>query len=298
VYIGLATLLAFREQAASRLEVVETAIALARHTHDDVLLGHALLHQGDRLHKVGLSEQALVVVHEAMQIAESRADVALLAPSLQSLLWLHVQRGELVKASECVARYLAIVLEVEDPGLIARALWDRATLELDPGHWDQADQDLARMERLAPALARDPFTACLRAKIFIARGDWTEAAALLADAMAAVAISGNVMPQTWAERLLVELDLLEKDPGAALERLKMMLEQEQLKAAAHVLPHLALAHLQLAAVAEAQSVVDDAVKRATTEGNRLTFVDALRVQALLVSARRPAPRRRSKPCWV
>ena len=58
------------------------------------------------------------------------------------------------------------------------------------------------MGQLAAALAQDPFTACLRAEILLARGDWATATSLLAGAVAAVTRHGNVMAQTWTERLL------------------------------------------------------------------------------------------------
>ncbi len=285
LYIGLATLLQYREQAKPALRLSEKAVALARRTHNANLLGQALLQQADALNHAGLSEQALVVLQEALQLAEGLGNVGLLAPTLEGLEGVHQLLGELGPASDFAERWLAIAEEVADPGMISRALSTHANVALDLGNWDQAERDLERAVETAPGLALTPFTACLRAEISMVRGDWDEASVRLDGAIADVIRTGNVRAQTWAERLLAGLDLLRGDPAASLARVETMLQREQLKDAAWMLPDLAMAMLHLGRVDEAQRVIEQAVKRAREEKVRSTLVDALRVQALIAIER-------------
>jgi tetratricopeptide (TPR) repeat protein len=164
------------------------------------------------------------------------------------------------------------------------AVYRRGHNAIFSGDWERAQADLALAMQMAPHSAHEPDFVCTLGLLSLVQGAWADASARLEEAAAAhVASMGNV--HVWAERLLAELDLLQERPAVALARLQAVLDREGGHDVAFMLPYVALAHLQLGAVDEAEAVSTQAVTRATTEDNRLALADALRVQALVVMER-------------
>jgi hypothetical protein len=113
-------------------------------------------------------------------------------------------------------------------------------------------------------------------------GRW-EAAAHYLEESVAVGIIGPFSWTLFAPSVLAECDLLEGNAGSARARLAPLLATADHGEAdvSLLLAPYAWAHLELGDVAEAAAIIGPSIAQAHTQNDRLTLVDALRVQALL-----------------
>jgi ATP/maltotriose-dependent transcriptional regulator MalT len=121
------------------------------------------------------------------------------------------------------------------------------------------------------------------AELHLAAGDWAAASPYLEEA-----IQRAVKARPEIQRLLVERDLLEGQAAAALARLTPLCAGVERGEQPH--PKLAAlrawAHVELGEMGQAAAIVAPAITHARVEGDRLTLVDALRVQAMVAMRQR------------
>ena len=279
LYLAHATLAQFQNRFQDCLAAADRAAALAQRQGDTTLLAQALLQRGGACGHLGQRDVALAALQEARRLCETEGNLGLLSEVLQELVIAHEMRGELAQSNLYNAQSLKIAEEVGDSWTAALAVFRRTGLAFDSGDWGCAEANLALAVQIAPHLAHDPYVACLQSLLSLGRGAWADASARLGEAVNRAAHMGNMQALVWAERLLAELDLLQGHPATALARLQALLDREAVHDVAFMLPYVALAHLQLSEVDEAEAVAAQAVARATAEDNCIALADALRVRA-------------------
>jgi tetratricopeptide (TPR) repeat protein len=183
---------------------------------------------------------------------------------------------------------LAAAEQQGDPALIAYLTVRRGTGAFFSGDWAQARADFER----ALALCRQtgmsyaaPFPLLDLGRLCLAEGSWEEAVGYLEQSCAIATRSGDLNPLRWAQLELAEHDLVLGRPEAARARLLPLLDRpgQEEGQVIFLLPALAQAQLELGEVEQAAALVGQSVQRARAEGNRRALVNALRVQALVLT---------------
>jgi tetratricopeptide (TPR) repeat protein len=123
-------------------------------------------------------------------------------------------------------------------------------------------------------------------RLCLAEATWEESSRYLEECIATARQSGDLQALRLAQATLAERDLLQRRPAAAYARLAPLLDRPGLAEwqVTELLPVLAwahLAHLELGEAEQAADVASRAVGRARAQGDRLSLVEALRVQGLV-----------------
>lgn len=253
----------YREQ----LEMAERAAAIARQTGDDALLKHATAQQkhaalflgtdssgfGDDARLEAVPDVFEMIVLGRYPLPSSRAFVeqALLRAKERDVALDTVLFGSLL-------------------GIIYFLL----------GDWKRARQHIEGALRFDESLGTPTTNQGPRMDLgllCLCEGDWAEASRLLTEARDAASTVGDLFALRATEDRLALLDLLQGRPEAAIARLTPLLDRpgfEEVQVTGS-LPTLAWAYLDAGDVSRAHHVVDDAVRRATAQGNRLDLLRSL-----------------------
>jgi transcriptional regulator with XRE-family HTH domain/tetratricopeptide (TPR) repeat protein len=282
LYLGIGRV---REQRS----VAERAVELARRIGDERLRAGAEWGRGWALVMLGQVEEGRRVLEEVVPLAEAVGDLDTLHEALGLLGQLCVAQGKMARAGVYHGRALEVAERRGDPAHIVLALCRQATGTFYTGDWERTRADLERAAQISREIGPSWFAPLpLRGRAFLclAEGAWEEAAAHLEQAQAQAEGSGDVESQRIIERALAEADVLAGKPERARARLLHLLEWPDFPDShrIEVLPVLAQAHLDMAAVTEARRVADQAVQGARSGTQPLLIVEALRVHALVTLA--------------
>jgi tetratricopeptide (TPR) repeat protein len=286
LYSALATLQAASPPCREAQTTAERAIEAARILGDPQLLAEALTQHGNALVITGQFVEAQRSLEEAIPLAEAAGD---LVESLPKALWLLglvcLRAGELERATRYCERELAITERYGQAVRVAAATALRGLLAYVRGDWAQARQDgeqaLAVSQEVGPSWI-SPFPLIVLGLVCFGEGRW-EAAAHYLEESVAVGIVGPFSWTLFAPSILAECDLLEGNAGSARARLAPLLataDQGDADLSLLLAPY-AWAQLELGDMAEAAAIISPSIAQAHTQNDRLTLVDALRVQALL-----------------
>jgi tetratricopeptide (TPR) repeat protein len=288
LYGTLPRLLHRTGRAREALVTAECAANLARAVQDEWLLAEALWQQGHALAALGRDEEQRCVVEEASRLATGAGHLDILGRTLNSLAQIYRDRGDLATARSYAERALEAAKRLGNPSLLAYILSNRGLSAFVAGHWEDARVDFERavtLNRQIDEIPRAALPLLGLGRLCHAVGAWDEATCYLGNA-ATTAQRGDYYG-VWpaVDRLLAERDVLEGRPAAACARLAPLLstaEQEQ-RHIIPVLPTLAWAHLELGAVCQAADLAAQAITQARARHNRLSLVDALQVQGLVLT---------------
>ena len=244
------------------------------------------MHRGNALQMLGRVEEALQVTEQAIVQTKEIDALVHLSAAWTNKAFIHVQRGEFDAAERAWRQAAEIYERLGDQMFITLfATWSSAPLFFQ-GKWDQVltilEQAHARTKQEGASFA-SPYVRLFLGRLCLVRGEWSEAAHHLDDAVAAATRIGDLQAQRWAAGSRAELAVLEGRPAAACDLLGLFLDRPGLEEfdVTLFLPVLAWAYLDLGDVAQADHTAKAAVRRARAERLRVVLVDALRVQALV-----------------
>jgi tetratricopeptide (TPR) repeat protein len=288
-----AQLLHVAGEYTQQLEAAVHAAAYAREAEDDPLLCQIEMRRGNALRMLGRLEEAVQVLEEVIQVAESMHDERNLAYALDNASGVFLLRGEFAKTVEYVKRAYDLMERLGDPLMIALLVLRRGMNEFALGDWQSAQADFLLAHQMTGQLGISwvsAYTSLGLGQCDLARGERERALALLEESVALAGRSGDLQALRWAEASLAEYDLLEGQPEAARERLEPLLDRPGLQEGlvTYIMPYLAWAYLEQGDLKRAEEYVRECLERAAGERIRLAWVDALRVRVLLAIHRRQA----------
>jgi tetratricopeptide (TPR) repeat protein len=288
VSAALASLYWLSGRAREALAAAARAADLARALGDRTLLATAEERSATALMSMGPHrEEALRAAEEARRVAEKAGALEILGIALADVAMLYMDRGEFATSRVYWARARE-ALQQGDPLQIACATQNSGELAYYMGDWSQARADLERAVAMTHPLGSPWgtwFALFPLGQLCLAEGDW-EAVSRYVEQARTIAehMCDSLGRRREAQRLLAERDLLQGHPAATRARLVPLLGGPGVdETDVAVLALLAWAHLELGELAEAERVVAEALARMRADNNRLDLVDALRVQAMVVS---------------
>ena len=134
------------------------------------------------------------------------------------VVWLHLELGELEEAAYAAAAVTAVIGQVEHEGMIEAYHRARATLALDRGELDAADDLLAEGLRAAEPLGRLPLYDELRGRLALLRADPRAAVAHCSAAATWTSARHRLLDHARAEAWLGLAEVHAGSPAAGLRR--------------------------------------------------------------------------------
>jgi tetratricopeptide (TPR) repeat protein/transcriptional regulator with XRE-family HTH domain len=265
------------------LAATERAAEIARGMGDHSLLARAEMGRGNALRLLGRVAEAQAAIGEAIRLAEALDDHGLLCVALDGAVSLSIARGELEAATIANARALEIAQRLANGQHVAIMTAVRGYIAFLTGDWARARADLERSANLAHRIGASWLMPWELGRLCLAEAKWEESSRYLEECIATAHQNGDLQALRLAQATLAERDLLQGRPAAAYARLAPLLDRPGLEEwqVTELLPVLAWAHLELGEVEQAADVASRAVRRACAQGNRLSLVEALRVQGLV-----------------
>jgi tetratricopeptide (TPR) repeat protein/transcriptional regulator with XRE-family HTH domain len=284
---GLAALqaaLAWLLMACNRLrecvEACDRAAELARAVGDVRVLADVQVRRAGALSGLGYLEEGLQAAESAIPLVEAVGDLDALGRIYNNLGNTYKLRGEFERSRRCRERALELTEQIGDVIGKRWAMAGLGELLFLRGDWAAARAQFEHAVHLSHSvgwslLGGVPLVGL--AELYLATGAWEEAARCLDG------LQGNPKVGSDVQRLLAQRHLLDGQPAAACACLTPLVDEASQGRAtgAQILPLLAQAHLERGAVIEAGDAVAPALTYARAEHDRLTLVDALRVQAMV-----------------
>jgi transcriptional regulator with XRE-family HTH domain/tetratricopeptide (TPR) repeat protein len=288
-----AQLLHVAGEYSRQLEAAERAASYAREAKDEPLLCQIEMRRGNALRMLGRLGEAVQVLEEVIQVAESMHDERNLAYALDNASGVFLLRGEFAKTVEYVMRAYDLMERLGDPLMIALLMLRRGMNEFALGKWQPARADFELAHQMTGQLGVSwvsAYTSLGLGQCDLARGEREQALALLEESVALAGRSGDLQALRWAQASLAEYDLLEDQPEAARGRLEPLLDRPGLQEGlvTYIMPYIAWAYLEKGELSRAEGYVRECLERAAGERIRLAWVDALRVRALIAIHRHQA----------
>jgi tetratricopeptide (TPR) repeat protein len=291
LYSALADFEAGTGRCGEGLATTERAVAMARALGNDHLLAEALAASGHAHVSIGDLARAQRALEEAIPQAEAAGD---LVESLPKALWLlsiiHMRYGELERGTVYSEQERAVTRRTGQLFRTVAAIVQGGLIAYVCGDWTRARRDgeqaLALSQQIGVSwTAALPFI--LLGLICHGEGRWEEAWPYLEKGLAEAIRQGYTMHYSSLHYLpcvLATCELLEGRPERARARLAPLLDAADPGAEESValfLPPLGWAQLELGEVAAAAETIARALAQARTANDRLSLVDALRVQSLV-----------------
>ena len=200
-------------------------------------------------------------------------------------------QGDFAGARTYIEHALRVAQELGLNAYIATAMAIRGWISFLQGEWPAAREDLegaVALDERGDSTWNTAFPRILLARLSLAEGDGSAAAAAANVALEVSRPSGDMQSLRWASRVLAEHDLMQGRPAAAADRLLQLLDRDGLVESdvTDLLPVLARAHLALGQSEQAVAVATSAIARARAEAAKPLLTEALWVQALVALYRR------------
>jgi transcriptional regulator with XRE-family HTH domain/tetratricopeptide (TPR) repeat protein len=290
LYYVLAGLYARKVRRPDDLVAMKRAEQLARAAHDETILAQTLARRARTAHIVRDDDDA-PDPHDVLPLAERVRDPQVLFEILGTLALIHLERGELERASVYCQRNLTLAEQIQDFIQIASGFIGIGELDEYRGDWRRARERFEQAARIHMQLTHTgtPYTAVyvpLRlAMLDTYEGRGKQVAAVLEET-AALAQQRNDRPgEAYAIKTLAEYDLIEGRARAAHQRLAMLLSKQGIQdwewLMVLTLPYQAWAELELGQFERAAQTSRDCVDRARARSYKLCLVDALWMQAMI-----------------
>jgi tetratricopeptide (TPR) repeat protein len=290
--------LAPAHRTRERLALAERAAALARAAPDEHLLVRAEHLRGNALLRTpGHLEDGLRTLEDMIALAESleqrspldfRQSMAAKAYgwALNALADICAGLGDVHHTTRYRERALQVAERMGDLELLVATTSFGGVDAFNLGDWEQARAQYERAIAITEGVAQFWLSGLPQAglgEVCLAEGRWDLATHHLQEAIAFGARHHDLDFLRLAHGALAVRELLAGQPDAALTRLRPLLDRpnEQNAIVTRLLALVAWAYLDLGDQRQADAAAQQAVARARAEHNRLSLIDALRVQALV-----------------
>jgi tetratricopeptide (TPR) repeat protein/transcriptional regulator with XRE-family HTH domain len=272
------------------LKMVGHTLDLAEATGNVPIVLQAGVTRANVLASLERIAEALLSVEAVIPLAEKANDLDMLSQALTNAAHIYLSLGQLLKAQQLAGRAVEAGERGADVVWYFWGLYLLGRTHLYLGEWSLAGEELAR----ALAVSRDTGVAHTSlyalqgaGNLCLVEGRWEEAVRHLEAAIAHAGRSGDPHALRRASGTLAEVEILQGHASAARTRLLPLLDRPGLQEVSvmFMLPALAWAHLELDEIAEAERTIEQALRRARAQDARLVLVEALRVQALILTRR-------------
>jgi transcriptional regulator with XRE-family HTH domain/tetratricopeptide (TPR) repeat protein len=287
LYAALAVLLHMSGRYADELSLADRAVQLAQGADDAELLAEAMNKRGNALvFMVGRVEEGMRAIEHTIHVGEEAGGMTNLAGWYAMLADACLQRGEVARSQELIARGHAIAEQQNNPLRLLNTTVSRAAIAFCTGEWSQAQtdyvwvRDTARQMEMPLRMVRAQVGL---GRLFVARGEWEAASQELDEAIVIASQIDNVHELRSASLLLAERDLLAGQPATTLARLVALREHSdpQGRYIDDLPVWLAWAKAELGDLAEARALITQAITAMRADNRQVALMDGLRVQALV-----------------
>lgn len=271
------------------LAVAERAAELAAATGDKGSLGRAEVGRGTELLMLGRREEGLHVLEGAVALAEASDDPYNLARAFINAAMGYREGGELERSRDILIRGLALQERIQNPSGLVNTLGYLGTSCRLLGEWTQARTYLERGEEIRRALGSSTWTTYFLLELgafYVDEGAWEQASAVVEDALTIARRIRDLEMIRYGHQLLAELDLLAGYPALARERIEPLLDRPGLEEfqVTQMLPALAAAYCASGDLAQAQTTIQEAIRRATASKQIITLANAFLVRGRVMVA--------------
>ncbi len=288
-YIALAYLYMGVGQYSEQVAAAEQAAALARAIGDDSLLTTAQERRAAALLVMGrLEETCRALTGEVIPAGEATGNLWTLITALDNLAGAYEYLGDYQQARASLQRAISLAERLGDPAVLAYLLYGRGLNAFALGEWKRARPDFERAATFVGSTGQfwyatyPPHGLGL---LCLAEGREEEAAHYLTQALTLAQRNHDMQALCWVQGALAEWDLLAGRPEAARGRLAPLLEAPGLMVSysREALALLAWTYLELGEADQAQALLAQVFRIARQAQMGPTLVQALRVQALVLS---------------
>ena len=283
---ALSHLLFARDRYDESLEMAQQAADLARSGGTAGVLAEAEVRRGSALPMLGHWQEGLRALQEATRAAEATGDLFSLCRGLQYLSGVELARGELALSRQSMERALQVAERMANRRQIATTTYGLGIHAFLAGDSQQAGVLAERALEGMHALGGFWLSVLQSAGLSLAltAGEWEAAPWHLKECITISERSGP-LPGLRSERLLAEQELLAGRAGAALARLRRLLDHPGLEEqkAVGVLPLLVQAYLETGDQTRAEELIMTGLERARDQDLRLGLMRWLQVQGTLRS---------------
>ena len=288
-YVALAYLYKGAGQYSEQLAAAEQAATLARASGDDYILTTAQERRAAALLALGrLEETCRALTKEVIPASEASGNLWTLITAHDNLAGAYEFLGDYQQARASLEQAIALDERLGDPAEMAYLLYGRGLNAFALGEWKRARPDFERAATLVGSTGQfwyatyPPHGLGL---LCLAEGREEEAAHYLKEALTLAERNHDMQALCWVQGPLAEWDLLAGRPEAARGRLSPLLDVPGLVVSysREALAILAWAYLELGEVDQAQALLAQVLSTARQARMGPTLVQALRVQALVLS---------------
>jgi tetratricopeptide (TPR) repeat protein len=285
LHIALARLFQEKGRYQEMVTAAERASEIARVIGDDRLLGEAEERRGTAFSYLGRPEEARQALEGAIPLLEAAGDLASLYRAIGNLGEAHRLQGDLATARLFQERCLEVCERAGDPSQIAFTLVNLGEILIPLGGWAEAQTYLERAQDVLNSMGSATYVAAyppaMLGRLFLATGEWEQAAQHLEGALSIARRTEDRQAIEAVEACLGELDVLERRPKAALDRIGPLAAEPDAWLGL-LLPVLARAYRALEELDRALEVAQGAVQQIRVQGEGLLLIDALLVQGMVL----------------
>jgi tetratricopeptide (TPR) repeat protein/transcriptional regulator with XRE-family HTH domain len=288
-YVALAYLYKGVGQYSEQLVAAEQAATLARASGDDYILTTAQERRAAALLALGrLEETCRVLTNEVIPASEATGNLWTLITAHDNLAGAYEFLGDYQQARASLEQAIALDERLGDPAEMAYLLYGCGLNAFALGEWKRARPNFERAATLVGSTGQfwyatyPPHGLGL---LCLAEGREEEAAHYLTQALTLARRNHDMQALCWVQGALAEWDLLAGRPEAARERLAPLLDEPGLMVSysRESLAILAWTYLELGEADQAQALLAQVLSTARQARMGPTLVQALRVQALVMS---------------
>src|SRR6266487_2449980 len=287
-YAALAYLYMGVGQYNEQLAAAEQAAALAHALGDDTRLTTALERRAAALLLLGRLEEACrALTEEVIPAGEATGNLWTLIIALHDLVRAYDYLGDYHRARACLQQAIVLAERVGDSAALAYLLYERGLNAFALGEWKQARSDFEQAATLVGSIGQIWYATPQHGLglLCLAEGRQEEAGHYLKEALTLAQQNHNLQALCWVQGALAEWDLLSGRPEAARGRLAPLLDAPGLMVSysREALALLPWAYLELGEADQAQALLAQVLSTARQAKMNPTLVQALRVQALVLS---------------
>jgi tetratricopeptide (TPR) repeat protein len=288
-YAALAYLYKGVGQYSEQLAAAEQAAMLARASGDDYILTTAQERRAAALLALGrLEETCRALTDEVIPASEATGNLWTLITAHDNLAVAYQFLGDYHQARASLEQAISLDERLGDPAEMAYLLYGRGLNAFAIGEWKRARPDFERAATLVGSTGQfwyatyPPHGLGL---LCLAEGREEEAVHYLTQALTLAERNHDLQALCWVQGALAEWDLLSGRPEAARRRLAPLLAAPGLMVSfsKEALALLAWAYLELGEVGQTQALLAQVLSTARQARMGPTLVQALRVQALVLS---------------
>jgi tetratricopeptide (TPR) repeat protein len=288
-YVALAYLYLGAGRYSEQITMAEQAAGIAQIIGDEALLSTAQERQAAALLMLGRLEQACQTLRrDVIPASEATGKLWTLITALDTLTQAYEWMGDYEQALASLQQEIALAERMDDPVATAHVLYRHGLNAFSRGEWQRARSDFERAATLVGSTGQFLHTTYSPhglGLICLAEGREEEAIAYLTQALTLAQRNHDNQVLCAVLALLAEWDLLAGRAASAQARLLPVLETPGplVSYSQEAFALLAWTYLELGEIEQAWIILRDVLTTARRAKMRPALVQAMRVQALLLS---------------